>query len=172
MNRTLPGWIDPRVEIKESPIQGRGMFACERIRAGERVIVWGGTQFTCDEIRAGLARPHSIAAIDEDLYLADPADAGDSPDYFLNHSCDPNLWMSDAVTLVARRDIEPGEELTADYALWEDDENWTMPGACRCGSPGCRRVITGRDWRLPELERYKGHFSPFLNRRIEKLNGS
>jgi hypothetical protein len=37
----------------------------------------------------------------------------------------------------------------------------------RCGSPLCRRLITGADWRLPTLqERYCGHFSPFINRRL------
>ena len=46
------------------------------------------------------------------------------PTYFTNHSCDPNIWMKDAVTLIARRDIQIDEELTADYALWEGDENF------------------------------------------------
>ncbi len=35
----------------------------------------------------------------------------------LNHSCDSNLWMADEATVVARRDIAAGEELTLDYAL-------------------------------------------------------
>jgi SET domain-containing protein len=33
-----------------------------------------------------------------------------------NHSCDPNLWHADVVTITARRDIAAGEELTIDYA--------------------------------------------------------
>ena len=28
----------------------------------------------------------------------------------MNHSCDSNTWMEDEATLVARRDIESGEE--------------------------------------------------------------
>lgn len=34
-----------------------------------------------------------------------------------NHSCDSNLWMRDAFTVCARRDIAEGEELTLDEAL-------------------------------------------------------
>ena len=41
--------------------------------------------------------------------------------YFHNHSCDPNCWFSAAnsSTMVARRDIKPGEEITFDYGLQE-----------------------------------------------------
>jgi len=147
------------------------MFAAQPIHAGEVVIIWGGELFTAEDLRAGKARMSSVAALDEDVYLADPVDAPDGPDYFLNHSCDPNVWMQDAVTLIARRDIASGEELTADYALWEADEHWTLPEECCCGSPLCRTIITGGDWRLAALqERYAGHFSPLLNRRIEQIS--
>ena len=163
-------WLDPRLVVRDSAVHGRSLVAREPIKAGEVVVIWGGTLFTEEEIWAGEARRGSIAAIDEHLYLAGPAGAPPSPDDFMNHSCDPNVWMQDEVTLVARRDIAADEELTADYALWEATEDHAMPFACRCGAALCRRTITGKDWRLPELqERYKGHFSPFLNRRIEKL---
>jgi SET domain-containing protein len=172
---TIPreSWLDPRIEVRPSTIHGCGMFAAQPIHAGEVVIIWGGDLFTGEDIRAGKARRDSVAALDEDLYLADPVDDPDGPDYFLNHSCSPNVWMQDAVTLVARRDIVPSEELTADYALWEMDEDWTLPEECRCGSPLCRTIITGGDWRLAMLqERYAGHFSPLLNRRIGQQNAS
>jgi hypothetical protein len=58
-----------------------------------------------------------------------------------NHSCDPNLWHADAVTIVARRDIAPGEELTVDYATHTGVQEWTM--VCTCGQPGCRGRPTG-----------------------------
>ncbi len=143
------------------------MFACERINKGEVLVIWGGTLMTEADIKAGRAREHSIAAIDENCYLAALADEDSSPDDFMNHSCDPNVWMNDEVTLVARRDIEAGEELTADYALWEANEDWVMHRKCCCGSRLCRKEITGRDWRLKELQRrYENHFSPFINKRI------
>jgi hypothetical protein len=163
-------WIDPRLEIRASNIHGQGSFARTQIKAGEIVTIWGGELFMLAEVKAGKTKPGTIAAIAEHLVLASPPNAPDTPDQYLNHSCDPNVWMQDEVTLIARRAILPDEELTADYALWEADEDWVMLWQCRCGSPLCRRIITGRDWRLPALqERYGGHFSPFINTRITRL---
>jgi hypothetical protein len=86
---------------------------------------------------------------------------------------DYDVWMVDEVTLAARRDIAKDEELTADYALWEEDENYLMPWTCSCGSPLCRGRVTGRDWCLRDLrERHRGHFSPFINDRIARLERS
>ena len=73
----------------------------------------------------------------------------------------------DEVTLAARKHVEPGEELTTDYALFELDIGSVCGFECRCGSGVCRRTITGRDWQLPELQtRYAGHWHPTLTQRI------
>ncbi len=102
--------------------------------------------------------------------MVTPAHCTNLDDFFLNHSCDPNLWLVDEVTFGARRDIRPGEEVTADYAYWQAEEDLIAAWTCHCGSPLCRGRVTGRDWRLPELqERYRGHFSPFINARIAAL---
>src|SRR5947209_6941289 len=163
-------WIDPRLDIQSSCIDGQGIFTREFINAGEIVMVWGGTIFNLEEIRASKAKPHSVSGYSEGLYLGQPLEEPDAPDLFLNHSCDPNLWMLDEVTLAARRDIAAGEELTADYAMWELDEGWNLNTACKCSSSLCRYIITGEDWRLVELQdSYKGHFLPCINERIKKL---
>ena len=165
----LKSWIDPRIIIRSSPINGKGMFVHEPIKEGEIVIVWGGIVLTEEDIRAGRYRKGTLSAISENLWLGGPPDDEDFTTDYTNHSCDPNLWMKDEVTLMARRDIEAGDELTADYMMWEANEEYKAVWQCNCGSPLCRRSITGRDWRLPELqERYKNHFAPFLNERIEK----
>jgi hypothetical protein len=169
-------WIDPRIAIRESGIAGLGMFARAPIRAGEMVIVWGGWECTREDVTAGRVAPRSTVYIGEDRFLGarvgeynrERDDRGD----FINHACDSNVWLGDENTLVARRDIVAGEELTIDYALFEGDEAEVKPWDCRCGSPLCRRQVTGADWHLPALqERYRGHFSPFINRRIERLAG-
>lgn len=41
---------------------------------------------------------------------------GRQPIHYRNHSCDPTLWHADAYTLVTRRAVDAGEELTVDYA--------------------------------------------------------
>jgi hypothetical protein len=54
--------------------------------------------------------------------------------------------------------------------LFEGDENHAPPWDCGCGSALCRGRFTGRDWRRADLqEQYRGHFSPFINARIEGL---
>jgi hypothetical protein len=167
-NRRRPpahSWLDPRVEVRSSGIEGRGLFATAPIAAGEVVEMLGGKPYA-DEDRAGLGpSAHSSLAIDESINLVQ---AADDPAQYGNHSCDPNLWMADEVTVIARRPIEAGEELTIDYALQTGYEGWSMP--CRCGAPTCRGIVSGRDWRDPVLQRrYAGHWSPFLQRRIDRL---
>lgn len=170
MKRYPPSeWIDPRIEIRGSPSAGREMFARAPIRAGEVLIVWGGWVCSSADVAAGRVAPRSTVYIGEDTFLGAPVGAYDRGD-FINHSCDPTVWVADENTLVARRDISLGDELTLDYALFEGDEDDVKPWDCRCGSPRCRHRITGKDWRRSELQRrYRNHFSPFINRGIERL---
>jgi len=169
-------WIDPRIEIKSSPLHGKGMFAAAPIKEGEVAVIWGLLKTYTNREDAekaaanGRAKGKSIyiEQIDEDLFSVE--ERGDDPSYFMNHSCDPNLWMKDEVTLIARRDIKRDEELTLDYALAEPDEDFVASWKCACGCPLCRKRYTGKDWRTLELqERYHDHFTPLIKRRIAKL---
>jgi hypothetical protein len=87
---------------------------------------------------------------------------------YVNHCCDPNVAIQGQIVLVAMRDIRAGEELTIDWAT-TDDLDFEM--SCRCGSPQCRGVITGKDWMKPELQaKYRGWFCWFLQRKIDALS--
>src|SRR5687767_3913264 len=167
-------WIDARIEFKKSPISGDGMFAREPIKKGEVVCIVGGMVMTDSEFAAFQAT-HSFynsIQIDDHLHLVEDPEVTRFSDGYMNHSCDSSAWMADEVTLVARRDIEAGEEVTVDYALFTTQSNWMLDRRCRCGSPHCRRIITGDDWRRKDVqERYRAHFSPFINRRIELIEG-
>lgn len=55
-----------------------------------------------------------------------------------NHSCYANTAMS-GLNMIATRDIQPGEELTLDYANFLDKE--MEPFECRCGAVNCRGLI-------------------------------
>lgn len=62
------------------------------------------------------------------------------------------------------RDVEAGEELTLDYAMMDDCDGEM---ACNCGTAACRKIVTGQDWRRPELQqKYRGYFSIYLQKRI------
>jgi len=124
-------------------------------------MLLGGT--VIDDRQLAVVQPHSSLAIAEDLNLMQN---DDDPCQYGNHSCDPNLWLAGATTVVARRDIGQAEELTIDYALMTVAQ-WQMD--CHCGTHLCRGKVTGDDWHLPELRgRYRGHFSPFITARIER----
>jgi hypothetical protein len=170
--RYLPtSWYDPHVEIRPSSIQGGGLFARAPFQPGETIAIVGGTLMTGAEFAAYLIGVERWNAhqIGEDLHLVDLIQTPDVVDGGLNHSCDSNLWMGDEVTIIARRPIAAGEELTLDYALTTTQPDWALDQPCQCGSPVCRNRITGNDWRVSEVQaRYAGHFVPFINARIHQ----
>lgn len=164
-------WYDARVEIRSSLIQGGGMFARRPMQAGEIVAIIGGTVMTEDEFQAYvLTIPrYNATQIGEHLHLVDLIQTPETVAGSINHSCDSNLWLQDEVTIVARRAIVPGEELTLDYALTTVEPYWQLDQPCQCGTVVCRHTITGNDWQLPDVQqRYQGHFAPFINERIRK----
>ncbi|MFL6568844.1 MAG: SET domain-containing protein, partial [Chthoniobacterales bacterium] len=56
-------------------------------------------------------------------------------------------------------------ELTHDWAMTDDNDD--PPTGCRCGAGQCRKIITGKDWQRPELQRrYAGYFSAYLEEKI------
>lgn len=108
----------------------------------------------------------SYIQIDEDFFigaLTKEEVAGNK--LYLNHSCDPNVGIRGQVTFVAMRDVDPGEELTYDWAMEESSDDRMN---CRCGSGRCRGVVTGQDWRNPELQRkYRGYLSSYIQGKID-----
>lgn len=158
-------WISPKTRIKRSKIGGSGLYALEPINKNELVAVWGGT-FT-DPKGAKKAKKNGKLVMQWDTDLFSVETPGEGSGYFINHSCDPNLWMYGPFALTSMKSIKKGEELTADYAIWEEDVNYISKWACNCGALNCRGKVTGKDWENFNLQKkYKNHFSPLLNKRI------
>lgn len=163
-------WISDKLEVRNSKINGKGVFTNQFIAKDEVVIIWGGELVTIYDFNNGLGQKHTNVGIDEDHYLVTPDKSEMTVDDFMNHSCNPNIWLKDEVTLIARRNIESNEELTIDYAIELVDENYIMKHSCNCKYEECRNIITGKDWRLIELQnKYQNHFSPFILLRIQKI---
>lgn len=161
-------WISSKAEIRNDSISGKGLFAIKSIQEGEDVLKWGGDYVNSTEAEKARSQGKLVMQFDDNLFSVE--DKGESNAYFLNHSCNPNLWMKDAFTLQAKRNIDVGEELTADYAMWETDENYISKWECLCNTADCRHRVTGKDWLLKKLQRnYINHFIPLINRRIESL---
>jgi hypothetical protein len=85
------------------------------------------------------------------------------PTSYLNHSCEPNVFVDTGNrTVVAIRDIQPGEDLQYFYPATE----WQLavPFACNCGTSSCLGQIGGARGMDPAvLGRYR------LNEHIELL---
>ena len=81
----------------------------------------------------------------------------------LNHSCDPNVILdTENLRMIARRDIEVGEELSFFYPSTE----WEMdaPFICLCGASNCIHVVAGA--RFLPLSTLESHY---LNRHIREM---
>jgi SET domain-containing protein len=135
-------WLNPKLSVRESPIAGLGVFALAPVERGEECCRLAGELMTDKRFRVYVAdrARYSALAVDEGLHLVqsdgDPTTKG-------NHSCDPNMWLADSVTVVARRPIAAGDEATIDYALLTVDPTWSMASAVRPCAESSSRARTG-----------------------------
>lgn len=161
-------YFSPKLEVRDCSI-GRGIFAKAPIRKGEVVQDWstGPGHFLPTKEAASHEKKgnHFIVQVEEESYLV--AVDGPEPADFINHSCDPTCGIRGRLTVVALRDIARDEQITFDYAMTESWPWYKM--VCRCGSPRCRHLVTGRDWKMPDLrKRYKGYFSDYITRKMDR----
>lgn len=154
-------------EIRRSDSGGRGVYVTESISPGTHAVVFGGFATQGPQFRQlpGHRQRHSLQ-IGEDLFLVcgETLNTGD----LINHSCEPNLGFISEISLVALRHIKLGEELTFDYATCDSSPYDEFE--CECASASCRIKVTGEDWMSPTVRELRaGHFSPYLQSRIEAL---
>lgn len=161
---SIKSFISPKIRIGQSKIHGMGMFAKTIIRPGEIVFIKGGHILMRNEIFSS-ETIGSYLPIDDDIFLAARSmDEEPLIKLFVNHSCDPNCGLRGEITFIAMREINPGEELTIDYAMI-DNEKYEF--ICTCGSDICRKIITGFDWKNPELQKkYFDYFARYLQEKF------
>jgi len=156
-------WLHDHVAVARSAIAGQGLFATAPIAAGTAVSRLGGRLVSTAELD-DLVDVDSLA-VDIDIHLVL---AAGNRNRYANHGCEPNLWWTDEYTLSARRDIAAGEELTHDYSTSIADPQFLL--RCHCESYRCRQMVTGEDWRIPQLQRiYAGHWRPTVQQLIDQL---
>ena len=159
-----------KTQVRESKIHGRGLFATTDIAKNEIVAVKGGHIISREESREITPRLGPVEIqIDDHLFIAPVTEEErESSMLYSNHSCDANIGMRGEITFVAMRDIRAGEELTHDWVMTDDDDDYAVE--CKCGATNCRKILTGKDWQRPELQkRYAGYFSAYLARKIAML---
>lgn len=133
--------------LKGSNVSGYGIFARHRILKNEVIFI--GETLSQRIVTKSFVEEnwnkkqksdfkHYAYPISKDVYIL----WDENPIHWApqNHSCDANTAY-EGLNVIALRDIEPGEELTLDYALFLDE---TMePFACQCGSKNCREMVFG-----------------------------
>jgi len=173
-----------RLRPCENKEKGLGLFATGKISKGE--VVWKhmpdkygrvtGKIYTKAEINEQWGNDldwfwHWAYRCGEDAFLGPltKEDPDHEATYFQNHSCDPSTWWVDEITLIARRDILAGDEITYDYGTSESDETELGLDGCLCGSSICRGSIRGDDHLRPDLiEKYGKYMQPYLRERVRK----
>lgn len=168
--RDLVGWVNPLLDIRPSAISGIGVFAVDGIANGQILLRLGGVLIRAYERYGEQIHPSTAVGVAEGVLLCELASSERDTSDFLNHSCQSNAGFLDAITVVSKRSIARGEEITVDYAYWEGDESWRLRSICNCGALGCRSKVTGSDWRERFLrEDLLLWATPFIRRRVAAL---
>jgi len=140
-------------EVRGSPIEGLGVFATRAFDPGERVLRFGHDDVMGPDRPI---RPELGEKIDYVDQLAGGVEVMlPAPGRHVNSSCDPSArvrWDRPAggtpeCWAVAYRRIEPGDEITVDYAIHTHGEP-SLP--CHCGTARCRGEIPGSVFTLGE----------------------
>jgi SET domain-containing protein len=139
------------VEVRNSPIHGRGVYAAQPIKNGTRVYEYVGERISHAEADRRFWRKrddygHTFLFVVNRKTVIDGTHQGNDA-RFINHSCDANcetITEDNRIFIEATRDIKAGEELGYDYQLTWSEEDTPEDLAlynCRCGSNNCRGTM-------------------------------
>ena len=126
--------------IGKSSIQGKGLFTDLSVRARTKLGEFTGERISIREARRRAKRRKRIANLELSLKEAIDGSVNGGLFQFINHSCDPNVFIRIAygrVEFYAKRNIAAGDELTTDY-VWSHHDGQLR---CRCQSSNCRGFI-------------------------------
>ena len=133
--------IDPRytpfqLEIRQSKIHGRGVYALQRIPAKRKVIEYTGERLNRKQAKGRDWGECTYLFAVDNYWTLDGAVGGSGAE-LINHCCEPNLVsriMRGHILYMSLRKIRRGEELTVDYHFsYSGDKT-----PCTCGADKCR----------------------------------
>jgi D-alanine-D-alanine ligase-like ATP-grasp enzyme len=137
----------PLYEVRGDGVAGYGIYARATINKGEiifqgearpqRVVTRRYAADNPELFDPTVFRRYAYPVSDEVYLTWDESPAHWSPQ---NHSCEANCCY-DGLNVVARRDVERGEELTLDYAKFLNEASEAF--LCRCKAASCRQLIKG-----------------------------
>ena len=136
-----------RIEVRESGVHGRGVYATKPIPKGARIIEYTGKRILWENVPDDLADPHtSLFGLDNGIEVIDPTTGGNEARW-INHSCDPNceaIEENGRIFIYALHNLRPSEELFYDYALQVDEpvtREVAEESRCFCGTSRCRGTM-------------------------------
>lgn len=154
------------IEIENSNIHGKGIVTKEPIKKGSIIGILTGKFYQSKELELiDKELKHFLFPVEESLFIG-PENLYDiSPLFYINHSCEPNAGIDGDLVIIALKDIEPGEEITIDYATIYLSEDRII---CQCKSHNCRKSIHGTDILMPELQKkYNQYIASWIKRKLE-----
>ena len=128
-----------QLEVRSSPIQGRGLFATAALPARRKLGEISGKLVPLPQARQKIANRPRIYLIELTRRFALDCTRGNCFKY-LNHSCRPNCYLRvlrRTVEVYTLRPIAAGAELTVDYGLTPHEGGMK----CRCGHERCKGVL-------------------------------
>lgn len=166
-------------KVASSPIHRRGLFATADIAAGTDIIQYVGEKIPKEESnRRALEWEEKARKTGSGLvYIFELDDEwdldgrrGHNPARYMNHSCDGNceaINYEGEIWIVARAEIQDGEELTYDYGY---DMEHFLDHPCECGSDNCVGYIVREDQRkkVKKLLRGKKKKKPSKDKQPDK----
>lgn len=128
--------------FRDSPIEGRGVFARKHFTAGDVIVPYAPKQrrLPIDEPEAQAAADTKLTLVSESYWVIVP-DTSEPGGWLCNHSCSPNaaIYSDGEGRIQCLRPIRPGEEVTIFYGWVTLNQPERDP--CRCGSARCRGFI-------------------------------
>jgi hypothetical protein len=136
--------IHPHCELRQvSPSIGYGIFAVKFIPKGTIVYIKDELEIIIKPNDKRLNNPLYKDIIEKYSYTEPNGNLVLSWDIakFVNHCCNCNIMSTGYGFEIAIRDIQPGEEVTDEYGLF--NSGWEMD--LECSKPGCRKKLTPKD---------------------------
>ncbi|CDR97348.1 homolog of Putative histone-lysine N-methyltransferase PFF1440w [Babesia bigemina] len=143
-------YAEKRLDVRNSPIHGFGLFVTDEIAAGEPVVEYVGElirDLVADRREDVYSNEQGgdgscyMFRLDDQL-IVDATRRG-SMSRFINHSCEPNCFCRVVIcennlkhiVIYAKFDLKAGDEVTYDYQFGVEDEAQRL--RCHCNSANC-----------------------------------
>ena len=172
-SKRIYSWISDKAIIADTKKYGMGIYARKKIQKDEKIAMFGGHVITRNEESKLPEEIYDNAMqIDDNLVIGGISKKEIEDGSMFNHSCNANAGIRGQILLVARRDIEVGEQVTFDFGTVLYRKKGVPPYEleCFCGESCCRGRITDNDWKLKSVQvKYRGYFPLHIQDKIDKI---